>query len=229
MLYINLTKGEGLQDEGLGHIIKRLREAKGLSQVDLAKLSGINRAYISQLESGKITNPTRKTAEKLATALEVPPETLFQTESVSPSRDIILLINELKAAVEAATLFRVPVMGTCPGGPLEDRQQEVTDFAPVPKQMLSGVLHPYGLRLKGDSCQGFGLHDGELLIVDPDAEFTDGRIYIVRIGNEVTCKKLYREDNRLRLVGSSGEIEIMAPARVENLGRVILSGHWTVV
>lgn len=56
----------------VGKKIKELREAKGLSQVDLVgKIEGnIGTTNISRIESGR-TNPTLYTLYRIATALEV--------------------------------------------------------------------------------------------------------------------------------------------------------------
>jgi transcriptional regulator with XRE-family HTH domain len=51
--------------------VKRLRELAGLSQAELARRSGLNRAVISMLESGARTNVTIESARKLARGLGV--------------------------------------------------------------------------------------------------------------------------------------------------------------
>ena len=48
--------------------MKRLREAKNMSQGDIHRATGIDRAYISNLEAGK-QNPTLETIAKIAEAL----------------------------------------------------------------------------------------------------------------------------------------------------------------
>lgn len=51
--------------------LKRLREAKKLSQGDIEKRTGLLRCYISRIENGH-TIPAVETLEKLAGALEIP-------------------------------------------------------------------------------------------------------------------------------------------------------------
>lgn len=55
----------------LGKRVRKLREAKGLSQGDIEKRTGLLRAYISRVENGH-TVPSLETLERLAAALEVP-------------------------------------------------------------------------------------------------------------------------------------------------------------
>ncbi len=50
--------------------MKKLREAKSMSQGDIHRATGIDRAYISNLEAGK-QNPTLETIAKIAEALGV--------------------------------------------------------------------------------------------------------------------------------------------------------------
>ena len=59
----------------VSHLAKNVRHwriAAGLTQTALAKRSGMNRAYLSRLESGR-RNPTLATLERLAKTLKVTP------------------------------------------------------------------------------------------------------------------------------------------------------------
>lgn len=54
----------------MGRNIRRLREAKGLSQEQFADEAGIHRTYVSDLERGS-RNPTIRVVERVASALGV--------------------------------------------------------------------------------------------------------------------------------------------------------------
>lgn len=56
--------------------IRRLRVAKGMSQDDLALIAGVERSYAGHLERGS-KNPTIKTLEKIAVALDCDISELF--------------------------------------------------------------------------------------------------------------------------------------------------------
>jgi len=60
----------------IGKRIRALREAKGLSQGDIEKRSGLLRSYISRVEGG-YTAPSLTTLEKFSKALEVEPYQLL--------------------------------------------------------------------------------------------------------------------------------------------------------
>jgi transcriptional regulator with XRE-family HTH domain len=54
----------------MGKRIKKLREARGLTQAELADKVGVTQVYISSLESGARKNPSLELLRKLAKALK---------------------------------------------------------------------------------------------------------------------------------------------------------------
>ena len=68
ILFLNMTAGNSAKK--LGENIKKLRLAKGLTQGDLCRKLEVDRAYMSNIESGK-KNPTLSTLEKIANALGI--------------------------------------------------------------------------------------------------------------------------------------------------------------
>jgi DNA-binding XRE family transcriptional regulator len=60
----------------LGRNLRRVRTAAGLTQTALAKRSGLNRSYVSDLEAGQ-RNPTAMTLKRLAKVLGVTPTAFF--------------------------------------------------------------------------------------------------------------------------------------------------------
>lgn len=70
----------------IGTRLRKLREAKKLSQGDIEDKTGMLRCYISRVENGH-TVPSLETIERFAAALEVPVHELFyedSRDSVSP-------------------------------------------------------------------------------------------------------------------------------------------------
>jgi transcriptional regulator with XRE-family HTH domain len=59
-----------------GKILQEERKAKKISQEKLAKLTGLDRTFISLIENGK-RSPTFSTILKLCSALEIEPSELF--------------------------------------------------------------------------------------------------------------------------------------------------------
>jgi len=58
--------------------LRKLREAKGLSQEKLARLSDVANNTIIKIEGGKNQNPTLDTLKKISKALEVSVDDLIK-------------------------------------------------------------------------------------------------------------------------------------------------------
>ena len=56
----------------LSRVIQKLREAKGMTQRDLAGKAKVTPGYIAQLEMGQKKNPSLAVLQRLAKALGVP-------------------------------------------------------------------------------------------------------------------------------------------------------------
>ena len=61
----------------LGKNIKRIREQKNMTQGDICRAVGLDRAQMSNIEAGK-GNPTLATIEKIAQALGVTSDELLK-------------------------------------------------------------------------------------------------------------------------------------------------------
>ncbi len=61
----------------LGNNIKKIRLRKKMSQGDICRALGVDRAYISNIESGN-KNPTLATIEKIAGALGITSDKLLK-------------------------------------------------------------------------------------------------------------------------------------------------------
>ncbi len=68
----------------IGKRLQELREAKGFSQGDIEKRTGLLRCYTSRVECGH-TVPSLDTLERFAAALEVKLHELFLTREGEPS------------------------------------------------------------------------------------------------------------------------------------------------
>ena len=65
-------------NQNLSNSIKKLREAKGLSQEKLARLADVANNTLIKMESGENQNPTLDTLKKVAKALEVSVDDLIK-------------------------------------------------------------------------------------------------------------------------------------------------------
>ena len=61
----------------LGNNLKKIRLAKGMSQGDICRATGMDRGYISRVENGD-KNLTISNLEKIAKALKISPDELIR-------------------------------------------------------------------------------------------------------------------------------------------------------
>lgn len=66
----------------MGYRVKEVREEMGMTQEALATKSGVSRATISGMESGRVTVVTTRTLADIAAALGVEIRDLFFAEKV---------------------------------------------------------------------------------------------------------------------------------------------------
>lgn len=136
-IYCNIDDTMSNISKNLGESLEYLRKARGLTQDQLAKISGIPRTTLSHIESGE-GNPSLTTLSKLALALGVPYEELLS----APKPSCILMRNhELKkhqraqGKVNKVELLPRPIPG------LQFERLELQAFA-----LLIGTPHSKGTR-----------------------------------------------------------------------------------
>lgn len=71
---------------GVGHNLKLIRKAKGITQEDLASIIGIHPRQLSKIETGEHF-PSCKTLEKACIALDIEPQTLFDFDFLVDSNE----------------------------------------------------------------------------------------------------------------------------------------------
>ncbi|ALC90197.1 transcriptional regulator [Bacillus sp. FJAT-18017] len=74
----------------LGSRIKELRELRGYSISELAKLADVSKSYLSQIERGMQTNPSLQVLNKVAITLGTTIEYLLCNEGKAPQTEVEL-------------------------------------------------------------------------------------------------------------------------------------------
>ncbi len=94
-----------------GERVRELRQAKGLTQRDLAKKAGISYAYVSKLETGSMSPPRHKvirTLAKILGATDRETDELFGLAGKIP--------HDLLGKVDAETIRTLRSLGNAPDG-----------------------------------------------------------------------------------------------------------------
>ena len=80
--------------------------------------------------------------------------------------------------------------------PADDYQEGALDLN---EHLVNQPAATFFVRARGDSMEGAGIHDGDLLVVDRSLEAKAGRVVIAALNGELTVKRLARTEGRLRL------------------------------
>lgn len=92
------------------------------------------------------------------------------------------------------------------------------DTVPLPKAMLAGVRSAFMLEVKGESMIEDGIFSGDYVIIAGDLAVHNGEIAAVRIDDEATVKRVYREGKKVRLQPANQAYE---PIILEDDGRSV--------
>jgi SOS regulatory protein LexA len=183
----------------VGENIRRLREERGINQRELAKKAGISHSYVSDVERGEAM-PSLRFIEKIADAL-----------GVSPSA----LINRRGAEWE---VIGVPVLGSVPAGDPFSEEEHLLGYMPLPKALVSGNC--FALKVTGDSMRDVGIEDGDYVLVEVQKTAQNGQTIVGRIQNEVTIKRYYQIDGKVRLEPANARYRAIEPGELEIIGIV---------
>jgi len=117
--------------------------------------------------------------------------------------------------------MEVPLLGRiAAGAPVEAiEQKEVLNFAD-----FAGSGNTYALEVRGNSMIDDHICDGDLILLERNAEARDGDIVVALVaGSEATLKRIYREGETVRLQPANAALKpIFVPARdVEIQGRLL--------
>ena len=163
--------------------IKSLRQKKGLSQQELAKLLFVNQTAVSQWERG-VTNPSTDTAIALASLFDVSVDYLL-----GRNVDVPLRIKRT-----------VPVLGTIPAGVPVEAIEDILDYEDLSPEEANDSHEYFGLRIRGRSMMPEYL-DGDTIIVrrQDTAETGDDAVVMVN-GDDATFKRIQRSLGGVTLV-----------------------------
>ena len=129
--------------------------------------------------------------------------------------------------------FDVPVLGSIAAGqpipvPTSDRwASDVEDTVTVTEDMVRGRENVFALRVKGTSMIEDLIDDGDIVFLELTSTVDDGEKVAVWLEDrgEVTLKRLYRENDRIRLQPANSSMPpiYVAPENVRIQGRFISS------
>jgi transcriptional regulator with XRE-family HTH domain len=168
----------------IGKRIKELRSTARMTQVQLAKRSGVSLPAICQIERDAV-KPRAESLQKLARALQASVDFILSGEPGSaPPEEVGETLSRLEQMLERLRrqTARVPFVGTLPHVLLPWTPQSVSDWKELPIGWLNDPSG-YLLRVeKQDEILEAGILSGDLIGVVKDRAPEDNDVVVVRNG-----------------------------------------------
>lgn len=169
----------------IGKYIKELRTQKGISQEELGRIAGVQRAAVQKWESGRTQNLKRATIQKLADYFNV------STASFIGGEENVFNFDNIKSV----STRKIPMLGkiAC-GEPIYCNEEYATI------SICDDFEADFCLTAKGDSMINARIYDGDYVFCRAQPSVENGEIAAVVIGDEATLKRVYYYPEEGKLV-----------------------------
>lgn len=184
----------------IGEYIKELRQSKGLSQEELGKIVGVQRAAVQKWENGTVTNLKRETIKKLADYFDVEPAS-FIIEDIAfvektPEENIDTKFQEIiKRELRPIQTKKFPMLGKIACGKPIYASEEYETYI----EASAEINADFCLTAQGDSMINARIFDGDIVFIRSQPVVENGEIAAVIIEDEVTLKRFYQYDDSVEL------------------------------
>jgi repressor LexA len=135
----------------------------------------------------------------------------------SKSRTVQLVSDE-NVDKQRRNAVSVPIVGNVAAGAPILAEQNIEDHI-----LLSSELAQDGnflLRVRGDSMINAGILDGDLVLVKPQQEASNGNIVVALVDNDATVKRFERGNGHVKLIAENPAYEPIVTSNVSLVGVV---------
>lgn len=173
-------------------------ETRGMKAADLSKKTKVAEGTISCYINGRYEAKQNR-VQVFAEALDVNPAWLMgydvpmeaeRSQPASAPRPIP------KGFEPMPKMVKVPLVGSIACGTPILAQQNIEKIVDVPEN----IRCDFSLTCHGDSMEGAGIHDRDVVYIRIQPEVENGEIAAVRIGEEATLKRVYYQNGTLTLM-----------------------------
>ena len=130
----------------------------------------------------------------------------------------VQLVNEKEIDDKRRSAIAVPIVGNVAAGVPILAEQNIEDHL-----MLSPDIAQEGwflLKVRGDSMVNAAILDGDLVLVRPKQEASNGQIVVALVEDEATVKRFHRENGRVELLAENPNYPPIVPDSLSIVGDV---------
>jgi repressor LexA len=115
----------------------------------------------------------------------------------------------------------IPLLGVVAAGTPIMSEENFEGTIPVPESIIKKNRRYFALKIRGNSMCGAGILDGDTAVIEKTGVIRDGEIAVTWVDNAVTLKRIFRENNRVRLQAENPEFPPIYGKNVRIEGRLI--------
>ena len=147
-------------------------------------------------KNGKSITPSIRTYEKIAHGVGLTVDSLMKL--INGNERVALMSSDISSLKNIVPIERrmVPIIGQIAAGKPILADEHIEAFLPCD----AGVQADFGLVVSGDSMIGADIHDGDVVFIRSQPIVDDGQIAAVRIDDDATLKRFYKNPDGCTLV-----------------------------
>ncbi len=193
--------------------IKRLRTERGVTQEQLAAMLNVSRSTIGMYETGS-REPDFETCEAIADIFNVDMDYLIGRSPVERKKVVIPPGFQPMPEMSA-----VPLVGSIACGTPILAEQNIEARIGVPALWQAD----FALTCHGNSMAAM-IQDGDIVCIRKQPEVENGEIAAVRIGEEATLKRFYRQGDTVMLQAENPAFSPLVYTR-DQLNEITIEGR----
>lgn len=132
----------------------------------------------------------------------------------------IEIVDDEFSSIASREMVNIPMVGTVAAGVPLLAEQNITDYFPVPADMLPNA-ETFMLRVKGDSMINMGIYEGDQLIIRRQSTASNGEVIVALVDDSATVKRFYKENGHYRLQPENDDMDPIIVNECQVLGKVI--------
>ena len=109
-------------------------------------------------------------------------------------------INSLAVDVSEKDNYSIPIIGRVAAGSPILAEENVEGSIMIDPTFIRKTEDSFALKVKGDSMIEAGIYEGDLVIVTPNQNVSNGDIIVARINDEVTVKTYEYQNRVIKLI-----------------------------
>lgn len=190
----------------LGDKLKKFRAERGWTQQELARRSGIKRGYLASIEAGLVNNPSAPVFLKLASALGISADELYEAAGyIEDARKIHRNLNTPEDVIDYLKTVQ-PV--AIPLYRWDDFPSVETSDHPPFDYIYRARSRAIGRELEAyvvyDAHNEPAIYDSDIIIIDKEEPLDDGEMMACRLNGVPTVGRFKRIDGDSYIETASG-------------------------